>query len=85
MSHQEMFRISLKFMGKFWKALYKSLGTKLTPSSPYRPQTDGQTERMNSTFTEAVRAFVNAKMRAVTQNSIISRPEQLQNTILNLL
>lgn len=51
-----------KFMGKFWKALYKCLGTRLTPTSPYRPQTDGQTERMNRTFTEAVRAFVNAKM-----------------------
>ena len=50
-----------RFMGNFWRTVYALLGTKLTPSSPYHPQTDGQTERVNRTLTEALRSFVNAK------------------------
>ena len=50
-----------RFMSKFWTTLYGVLGTTLTPSSPYHPETDGQTERMNRTLTEALRAYVNAK------------------------
>jgi transposase InsO family protein len=35
------------FVSRFWEQLYKSLGTKIIRSSAYRPQTDGQTERVN--------------------------------------
>nr|CAG8580018.1 13798_t:CDS:2 [Entrophospora candida] len=39
------------------KALFKLLGTKLSISTTYHPQTDGQTEIMNHTLEEMLRAY----------------------------
>ena len=36
-----------KFMGNFWKSLFKGLNTMLKFNSSFHPQTDGQTERVN--------------------------------------
>lgn len=47
------------FMSKFWKALFKSQGTKIKPSSAYHPQTDGQTEISDRNVEEMIRAFSN--------------------------
>lgn len=47
------------FMSNFWKALFTLLGTKISPSSAYHPQTDGQTEIVNRKTEEMIRAFVN--------------------------
>ena len=47
-----------RFTGRFWKALWDALGPKLHMSTPYHPQTDGQTERANRTLEEIVRMFV---------------------------
>jgi hypothetical protein len=46
----------LQFVAKFWEALHKSLGTKLLHSSAYRPQTSGQTERVNQIFEDMLQA-----------------------------
>ena len=46
-----------KFTSDFWRYVFKRLGTKLAMSSGYHPQTDGQTERMNRTLEEMLRAF----------------------------
>ena len=48
-----------KFTGHFWKCLQALLGTKLGLSTAYHPQTDGQTERVNRTLEQMLRAYVN--------------------------
>ncbi|KAL0445817.1 UNVERIFIED_CONTAM: Transposon Tf2-11 polyprotein [Sesamum latifolium] len=46
------------FTGVFWTELFKILGSKLSMSSSYHPQSDGQTERFNSMLEEYLRHFV---------------------------
>jgi hypothetical protein len=47
-----------QFVSKLWEELHKSLGTKLLHSSTYRPQTSGQTERVNQILEDMLRACV---------------------------
>ena len=49
------------FTSKFWSSLCYFLGVKRRLSTAFHPQTDGQTERQNSTMEAYIRAFVNFK------------------------
>jgi hypothetical protein len=49
------------FISRFWSDLFKFSGTLLRMSSSYHPQTDGQTEVMNRTVEQYLRAFVHEK------------------------
>ncbi|WVZ16528.1 hypothetical protein V8G54_009510 [Vigna mungo] len=49
------------FISRFWSDLFKFSGTLLRMSSSYHPQTDGQTEVMNRTIEQYLRAFVHQK------------------------
>jgi len=48
-----------RFTAHFWRSFWKQLGSTLTMSTAYHPQTDGQTERANRTLEEMLRAYVN--------------------------
>ena len=43
---------------RFWKALMSLLGTRLSMSSAFHPESDGQTERVNRTLEQMLRMFV---------------------------
>ena len=47
------------FTSKFWSSLCYFLDIKRKLSTAFHPQTDGQTERQNSTMEAYLRAFVN--------------------------
>jgi len=47
-----------QFTARFWEHLHSLLGTKLVCSSPYHPQTSGQTERVNQILDDMLRACV---------------------------
>jgi hypothetical protein len=50
-----------RFTANFWRAVWQMMGTALTMSTAYHPQTDGQTERANRTLEEMIRGYVNWK------------------------
>jgi len=47
-----------KFTSKFWRSLWKRMGSKLKMSTSFRPQTDGQTERVNLVIQQFLRNYV---------------------------
>jgi hypothetical protein len=47
-----------KFMNKFWRALWKLMGSKLKMSTSFQPQKDGQTKRVNLVIQQFLRKYV---------------------------
>ena len=43
----------------FWRGLFENLGTRLNFSLAYHPQTDGQSEIVNSTILDLLKCYVN--------------------------
>ena len=48
----------LRFTTCFWKSFQKAIGTRLTMSTAFRPQTDGQSERTIQVLEDMLRACV---------------------------
>ena len=47
-----------KFVGHFWRTLWKKLGANLSFRSAYHPQTDGQTKVVNRSLGNILRSLV---------------------------
>ena len=47
-----------RFTAYFWKSFQKAMGTRLTMSTTFRPQTDGQSERTIQVLEDMLRACV---------------------------
>ncbi len=47
-----------KFTNKFWRALWKRMGSEFKMSTTFRPQMDGQTERVNLVIQQFLRNYV---------------------------
>lgn len=48
------------FTSRFWRDLFKEIGTELKMSTPYHPTTDGQTKRVNQCVQTYLRCFVHS-------------------------
>ena len=48
-----------QFIIQFWKGLCKILKIEALLLTPYHPETDGQTERMNAILEQYLRAYIN--------------------------
>jgi hypothetical protein len=70
-----------KFVGHFWRTLWKRLGTNLSFSSTYHPQTDGQTEVVNISLKNLLRSLVTKQGRQWDQ--ILAQAEFAFNNSVN--
>jgi hypothetical protein len=50
-----------RFTSLFWRSLFDLFGTKISLSTAFHPQSDGQTERTNRTLEEMLRAYVSPR------------------------
>ena len=53
----------VKFIGHFWRTLWKNLGTRLNFSSSYHPQFNGQTEVVNRSLGYLLRSVIGESLK----------------------
>ena len=66
-----------RFLSEFWQSLMKILKTRLGMSSPYHPETEGQTEKANHIISTYLRAF--ARHRPDTWDELLPLGEFAYN------
>ena len=70
-----------RFLGHFWRSLWKQLGTSLDMSSAYHPQSDGQTEVISRSLGNLLRCLVGDAIR--TWDGKLPQAEFAHNNSLN--
>ena len=71
----------VKFLGHFWRTLWRKMGTDLKYSSTCHPQTDGQTEAVNRSLGNLLRCLVRNHVKG--WDSIIPQAEFAYNSSVN--
>ena len=71
----------VKFLGHFWRTLWRKMGTDLKYSSTCHPQTDGQTEAVNRSLGNLLRCLVRNHVKG--WDSIIPQAEFAYNNSVN--
>ncbi|KAL5844505.1 hypothetical protein ACOSQ3_010558 [Xanthoceras sorbifolium] len=71
----------VKFMGHFWRTLWRKMGTELKYSSTCHPQTDGQTEVVNRSLGNLLRCFVGKYVKS--WDSVLPQAEFAYNNSVN--
>jgi hypothetical protein len=70
-----------KFIGHFWRTLWKNLGTNLAFSYAYHPQMDGQTKVVNRILGDLLRILV--KEHHSSWDNILTHAEFAYNNSVN--
>ncbi|CAM8972780.1 unnamed protein product [Rhodiola kirilowii] len=70
-----------RFLGHFWRCLWKLLDTSLDMSSAYHPQSDGQTEVTNRSLGNLLRCLVGTSIK--TWDSKLPQAEFAHNHAIN--
>ena len=70
-----------KFIGHFWRTLWRKLGTDLAFISVYHPQTDGQTEVVNRSLGDLLRSLVTE--HHISWDQILPQAEFAYNDSVN--
>eukprot|EP00253_Pinus_taeda_P014753 PITA_14753 len=65
-----------RFMGGFWQELFRLVGTELTPSTSYHPQTNGQMERVNQWLEGYLRNYVTGQQKTWIQWLHLGEPQR---------
>ena len=65
-----------KFLSHFWRTLWAKLGTKLLFFTTCHPQTDGQTEVVNSTLSTMLRAVLKKNIKLWEECERIKMPKR---------
>ncbi|GAA0152429.1 hypothetical protein LIER_10913 [Lithospermum erythrorhizon] len=60
-----------RFVGHFWRSLWRLANTKLDFGSSYHPQTDEQTEVVNRTFGDILRATIDGNLKSFVMGPTI--------------
>ena len=69
-----------RFTAHFWKSFQKAMGTRLTMSIAFHPQTDGQYERTIQVLEDMLRACV-LDHKGSWEEHLLSRPESRSDPI----
>ena len=70
-----------KFLAHFWRTLWRKIGTELSFSTSFHPQTDGQTEVVNRSLGNLLRCLIGENPR--NWESILPLAEFAYNSSLN--
>ncbi|XP_057849726.2 uncharacterized protein LOC131060503 [Cryptomeria japonica] len=70
-----------KFLGHFWRTLWKKLGTNVCLSSAYHPQSDGQTKVINRSLGNLLRCLT--QEHGASWDSILTQAEFSYNDSVN--